>query len=57
MIIFQFKLNDSWCYVDKENGVYITTGQVGNNTYNSLVEVLKGLQGFDISIDDLFFNN
>lgn len=42
-------------HVEIENGKIITSGQIGENTYNNFVELIRGLQGFDIKIDDFFF--
>ncbi len=38
-------------WIDEE---YHTSGFVGNNQYKTINELLKGLQGFNISIDDLY---
>ena len=40
--------------IEIKNGNIITTGEVGNKTYNNFVELLKGLQGYGISMDDLY---
>lgn len=41
------------CY---ENNLFITDGVIGaGNSYGSLKELILGLQGFDIEMDDLFF--
>lgn len=42
-------------YVEIENGKIVTSGQIGENTYNNFVELIYGLQGFGIKIDDFFF--
>ena len=57
MTNISFKLNGCWCFITKEDDVYVTTGRIGNNIYSSLAEVLQGLQGFNINIDNLFFEN
>jgi hypothetical protein len=41
-------------YTDHE-GLIITEGLVGDNQYNNFVELIKGLQGFDIAIDQFYF--
>ena len=42
-------------HVEIQDGKIITNGQIGENTYNNFVELIYGLQGFDIKIDDFFF--
>lgn len=41
--------------VEIKEGKLVTSGFIGNNTYNNFIELLSGLQGFDISIDNFFF--
>ena len=33
----------------------VTSGQIGENTYPDFIELIKGLQGFDIHIDNFYF--
>lgn len=42
-------------YIEIQDGKLTTTGFIGNNTYNNFVELICGLQGFDIKIDDFYF--
>lgn len=42
-------------HVEIFGGKIITNGFIGENTYDNFVELIKGLQGFDIKIDDFFF--
>ena len=42
-------------HVEIEDGKIITSGYVGSNTYNNFVELIYGLQGFDIKVDDFYF--
>ena len=42
-------------HVEIFGGKIITNGFIGENTYDNFVELVKGLQGFDIKIDDFFF--
>lgn len=37
------------------DGEIVTSGMIGENTYNDFVELIKGLQGFDIRIDDFYW--
>ena len=32
-----------------------TTGIIGDNQYDNFVELIKGLQGFDIKIDEFYW--
>lgn len=38
-----------------EDGI-ITSGQIGYNHYDNFFDLLNGLQGFDISLDEIFIN-
>ena len=42
-------------HVEIENGKIVTNGYIGENTYENFVDLIHGLQGFDIKIDDFFF--
>jgi len=42
-------------HVEIENGKIFTMGRIGYNKYSSFIELIQGLQGFEISIDDLYF--
>jgi len=55
-VLIAIRKNQKWIgYIEIKNGKLCTTGSIGENTYNNFVELLKGLQGFDICIGDLFF--
>lgn len=41
--------------IEIEDGEITTSGMIGYNTYNNFVELIKGLQGHGIKIDDFFF--
>ena len=41
--------------VEIKNGKIITYGLIGENTYDNFVELIRGLQGFGIKIDDFYF--
>ena len=36
-------------------GKITTTGIIGDNQYDNFVELIKGLQGFDIQIDEFYW--
>jgi len=42
-------------HVEIEDEKIVTNGYIGENTYNNFVELIYGLQGFDITIDNFFF--
>ncbi len=42
-------------HIEIENGKIVTNGYIGENTYDNFVELIRGLQGFDIKVDDFFF--
>ena len=42
-------------HVEIEHGKIITNGIVGENTYENFVDLIYGLQGFGISVDDFYF--
>lgn len=42
-------------HIEIENGKIVTNGYIGENTYDNFVELIRGLQGYGIAIDDFFF--
>ncbi len=42
-------------HVEIEAGEIVTSGMIGENTYNNFVALIYGLQGHGIKIDDFFF--
>lgn len=42
-------------HIEIKDGKIVTDGYIGENTYENFVELIRGLQGFDIKIDDFFF--
>jgi hypothetical protein len=42
-------------HVEIQGGEIVTNGTLGENTYENFVDLIYGLQGFGISIDDFFF--
>lgn len=42
-------------YVEIEDGKIVTSGRIGDNKYDNFVQLIHGLQGFDIKIDDFYF--
>lgn len=41
--------------IEMVDGKITTTGIIGNNQYDNFVELIKGLQGFDIKIDEFYW--
>lgn len=42
-------------HIEIKDGKIVTNGLIGYNEYDNFVELIRGLQGFDIKIDDFFF--
>ena len=42
-------------YVEIKDGKIVTSGLIGENEYDNFVELIHGLQGHDIKIDDFYF--
>lgn len=42
-------------HIEIVNGKITTTGEIGDKEYNNFVELIHGLQGFDIKIDNFYF--
>jgi hypothetical protein len=42
-------------YIEMKDGKIVTEGVIGERTYDNFVELIKGLQGFDIAIDNFFW--
>lgn len=43
------------CDIEIINSKITTNGIIGNNQYDNFVELIKGLQGFDIKIDEFYW--
>jgi hypothetical protein len=42
-------------YIEVIDNIYHTNGQIGENQYINFVELIKGLQGLDIAIDNFYW--
>ena len=42
-------------HIEIKDGKIATSGFIGDNQYNNFVELIKGLQGFDIEVDDFYW--
>ena len=49
------KGNECLGHIEIENGKIVTNGFIGENTYENFVDLIYGLQGHDIKIDNFFF--
>lgn len=41
-------------YIEAKDGKIVTSGWIGDNEYDNFVELIMGLWGFDIKIDDFY---
>lgn len=41
-------------YIGAKDGKIVTEGVIGENTYDNFVELIKGLYGFGIEIDNFY---
>jgi hypothetical protein len=41
-------------YIESKNGKFITEGVIGENEYETLTELIRGLYGFGIEIDNFY---
>ena len=41
-------------YISAKDGKIVTEGVIGENTYDNFVDLIKGLQGFGIHIDNFY---
>jgi hypothetical protein len=41
-------------YIGCKDGKITTEGEIGENTYDNFVDLIRGLYGFGISIDNFF---
>ena len=54
--LFSIRQNgDCIGYIEIVDGKISTSGIIGYNEYDNFVELIKGLQGFDIKIDDFYW--
>lgn len=42
-------------YIEAKDGKLVTSGQIGENAYDNFVDLIRGLQGFNIKIDDFYW--
>jgi len=55
-VLFSIRRNGECLgYIETENGKLVTSGVIGENTYDNFVELIKGLQGFGIAIDNFYW--
>lgn len=54
-VLLSIRRGGEVAYVETKDGKLVTDGFVGENTYDNFVELIKGLQGFDIKIDNFYW--
>jgi hypothetical protein len=42
-------------YIEAKDGKLVTSGVIGENTYGNWIDLIKGLQGFGIAIDNFYW--
>ena len=42
-------------YIEIEDNKIVTSGFIGDNKYSNWIQLIYGLQGFDIAIDNFYF--
>lgn len=52
--IFSIRKDGQTAYITFESGQLVTEGFIGENKYDNFVELIKGLYGFGISIDNFY---
>jgi hypothetical protein len=54
-LIFSIRKNGEVLgYIESQNGKFVTSGMIGENEYETLTELIRGLYGFGIEIDNFF---
>lgn len=48
------KNNEVLGYIESKDGKLVTSGIIGENEYDSLIDLIHSLQGFDIAIDNFY---
>jgi len=46
--------NGNVSYIETKDGKLVTSGFVGENTYDNFVDLIRGLWGFEIKVDEFF---
>ena len=54
-VLMSIRKDGQTSYIESKDGKLTTDGFVGDNTYNNFVELIKGLQGYDIHIDNFYW--
>lgn len=54
-IIMSIRSDGRVAYIETKDGKIVTNGFVGENEYENFIELIKGLQGFDIKIDQFYW--
>lgn len=54
-VLLSIRKDGQTSYVESKDGKLSTDGFLGDNTYDNFVELIKGLQGHDIHIDNFYW--
>ena len=54
-VVFSIRKNGQVAYITSEDDKLVTEGFIGENTYDTFIELIKGIQGFNIEVDDFFW--
>ena len=54
-VLFSIRKDGEIAYIEEKDGMIETSGFVGDNKYYNFVELIKGLQGFNIKLDDFYW--
>ena len=54
-VLFSIRKDGEIAYIEAKDGMIETSGFVGDNKYDNFVELIKGLQGFDIKLDNFYW--
>lgn len=53
-VLMSIRQKGNIAYIESKDGKIVTSGFVGENTYDNFVELIKGLWGFGIEIDNFY---
>jgi len=55
--LMSIRINSIECigHIEISNGKITTSGDIGENSYDNFVDLIRGLQGRGIKVDDFYF--
>jgi hypothetical protein len=54
-VLLSIRKDGNVSYIESKDGKLTTDGFVGENTYDNFIELIKGLQGYGINIDNFYW--